>query len=334
MTLAKTFPFQREGQLFLTDGGIETEIMYKWGFELPHFAMYPLLDNPDAMSAMRGMYRRYLDVVARHRLSALMGGLDYRASPDWGALLGYSREGLAEANLGSIALLRELAAEYADDIPQILIAGYVGPRGDAYQLNRTITAAEAEDYHAVQLATLKAADVDLAWALTFNNTPEAIGVTRAAARIGVPLAISFTLTGASRLKSGPSLAQAIETVEAETDGAPAFYSLNCSHPVEFEPALTPGDWIKRVRGFRPNASKMDKIALCKLGHLEEGDPIELGQLMGALARRYSHMDIWGGCCGTGDVHLDQIARDVVAARRGPAAKPAGEAGAAAAIGHA
>src|SRR3954453_2416701 len=161
MTRTKTFPLQREGQFFLTDGGIETEIMYKWGFELPHFAMYPLLDNPDAMAAMRGMYRRYLDVAARHRLSALMGGLDYRASSDWGALLGYSREGLAEANLRSIAFLRELAPGYADDIAQILIAGYVGPRGDAYKVNRTITAPEAEDYHAAQLATLREADVDL-----------------------------------------------------------------------------------------------------------------------------------------------------------------------------
>jgi len=334
MTTTKTFPPRHEGQLFLTDDGIETEIMYKWGFELPHFAMYPLLDNPDAMAAMRGMYRRYLDVVARHRLSALMGGLDYRASPDWGALLGYSREGLAEANLRSIAFLRELAAEYADDIAQILIAGYVGPRGDAYKVNRTITAPEAEDYHAAQLATLREADVDLAWALTFNNIPEAIGVARAAAGIGVPLAISFTLDGASRLSSGPSLAEAIETVEAATGAAaPAFYTLNCSHPLEFEPALsTQGDWIERVRGFRPNASKMDKIALCKLGHLEEGDPVELGRLMGALARRYPHMDVWGGCCGTGDVHLDEIARNLVVARRGSAAAPAGEA--TAVLGHA
>jgi S-methylmethionine-dependent homocysteine/selenocysteine methylase len=313
----KVFPPQREGQLFLTDGGIETEIMYKWGFELPQFAMYPLLDNADAMAAIRGMYRRYLDVVAKHRLSALMGGLDYRASPDWGALLGYSQEGLAEANLRSIAFLRELASDYEDGIPQILIAGYVGPRGDAYKINRTITEAEAEDYHAVQLATLRTADVDLAWAFTFNNVPEAIGAARAADRIGVPLAISFTLDSTSRLSSGSSLAEAVETVDAETGGAaPVFYTLNCSHPVEFEPGLTTGGWIGRVRGFRPNASKKDKIALCKLGHLEEGDPFELGRLMGDLARRYSHMDIWGGCCGTGHVHLDQIARKVVAARRG------------------
>jgi S-methylmethionine-dependent homocysteine/selenocysteine methylase len=288
--------------------------MYKWGFELPQFAMFPLLENPNAVSAMRGMYHRYLDVAAKHGVCALMGGLDYRASPDWGELLGYSPEGLAEANHQSIAFLRELAAEYTSDIPKILIQGYIGPRGDAYEQNKTISENEAEDYHAVQLATLKESDVDLALAITFNNIPESIGVARAAARIGVPLGISLILDSTSKLNSGPSLAEAIETIDAETNQSPEFYSINCSHPTEYEPALEIGDWIKRVRGVRPNASMKEKIALCQLGHLEEGDPVELGQLLGGLARRYPHMDIWGGCCGTGDVHLNEIAKNVLAAR--------------------
>jgi homocysteine S-methyltransferase len=314
MMSANHFPAQKAGTVYLTEGGIETEIMYKWGHELPHFAMYPLLDNPKAMADMRGMYRRYLDVAAKHKMSALMGGLDYRASPDWGNLLGYSPAGLAEANLKSIDFLRELAGEYEGDIPTILVQGFIGPRGDAYETNRTITTDEAEDYHSIQLSTLKQANVDLAWAFTFNNVDEAIGVARAANNIGVPLAISLSVDGTSRLNSGPTLAEAVTTIDAETHGSPEFYSLNCSHPLEFEAGLEAGDWIKRVRGIRPNASKMEKISLCRLGHLEEGDPYELGMLMGNLARRYPHMDIWGGCCGTCEVHLDQIATQVLGAR--------------------
>ena len=304
MSDTKTFPAQKDGHYYLTEGGSETEIMYKFGFELPQFAMFPLLDNPDAVSAMRGMYHRYLDVVAKHQMSALMGGLDYRASPDWGELLGYSPEGLAEANHQSIAFLKELAAEYSSDIPEILIQGIIGPRGDAYEHNKTITENEAEDYHSVQLQTLKEADVDLALAATFNNIPESIGISRAAAQIGVPLGLSLSLDSTSKLNSGPSLAEAITTIDAETDQSPAFYSINCSHPAEYEPALEPGEWIYRVRGVRPNAAKMEKIALCQIGHLEEGDPVELGKLCGDLAQRYPHMDIWGGCCGTWDVHLN------------------------------
>lgn len=308
------FPPARPGELFTTEGGTETEVMFKWGFELPCFAMYPLLDDPDAVATLRAMYRRYLAVAARHGLSVLLGGLDYRASPDWGSLLGYSPHGLADMQHRCIAFLRDVAREDGGDVPRILVGGLIGPRGDAYELDRDITAAAAEDYHAVQLATLKDAEVDFACAMTFNNVEEATGVARAAARLGVPLIMSLTVDGRGRLAAGPGLGEAIERIDAETAAAPAFYVLNCAHPVEFEPVLADAPWIERLRGFRPNAAQMEKIALCKLGYLEEGDPVDLGRRMGALARRFPHMDVWGGCCGTGEVHLDAIAHNVRAAR--------------------
>lgn len=300
-------PRRAPGLTWLTEGGIETEIMYKWGYDLPHFAMFPLLGNPAAAETIRGMYRRYLDVAARHGMAALIGGFDYRASRDWGALLGYSPDSLAEANIRSIDFLRSLAQEYQGQLPEARVVGYIGPRGDAYSLNRTITEDEAAEYHAAQMHTLKRAGADLAWAVTFNNPAEARGVVRAARAVDMPLAVSFSLTSNSRLASGATLRQAIEDIETATDGYPAFYALNCSHPEEFEPALEPGPWQDRLRCIRPNAAKMDKIALCKLGHLEEGDPVDLGHRMADVARRFPRMDIWGGCCGTCDTHLGQIA---------------------------
>ncbi len=305
------FAPQRDGVFYLTEGGQETEIQYRHGHELPEFAMYPLLDNAQATSDLTAMYSRVLDVAAEHGFAAMITGLDYRGSPDWGEKLGYSRAGLADALDQSIAFLRSVARPYQGQIADILIGGQVGPRGDAYSLNRTITAEDAEDYHSFQLGVLKRAGVDFVWAATFNNVPEAVGVARAAARIGLPLTISFTLDSNHRLKSGPSLREAIERVDRDAgDARPDFYGINCSHPIEFEPALEPGDWIKRVRSLRPNASAKDKIELCQSGHLEEGDAVDLGHRIGALARRYPHIDVFGGCCGTWAPHLDEIARSV------------------------
>ncbi len=178
------FPEARPDVLYLTEGGQETELMYKHGHELPEFAMYPLLDDPQAVADLTGMYTRYLEVAAAHGFVALMGGLDYRASPDWASKIGISPEGLAEFQLRSIEFLREVAKPFQDKIPQILIAGVVGPRGDAYGSDHTITAEEAEEYHGVQVATLREAGVDLVSAMTFNNVPEAVGLARAAARPG------------------------------------------------------------------------------------------------------------------------------------------------------
>ena len=309
------FPARQEGVLYLSEGGQETEIMYKFGHDLPEFAMFTLLDKPAAMAELRGMYQRYLDVAARHGFVALMGGLDYRASPDWAGKLGYSAGALSDAQLRAIEFLREVSRPYRSQLPDILYVGIVGPRGDAYALNRTITAAEAEDYHSVQVAALRQAKVDLVSAMTLNSVEEAIGISRAVHAADLPLSLSFTLDSTSRLKSGPSIREAIEAVDDRTGSArPDFYGINCSHPVEFEPALEPGDWILRVRSLRPNAAKMDKISLCKLGHLESGDPCELGREMGELARRYPHFDVWGGCCGTWETHLDEIAQHVRLAR--------------------
>jgi S-methylmethionine-dependent homocysteine/selenocysteine methylase len=305
MTMAGFAP-QRDGIFYLTEGGQETEIQYRHGHDLPEFAMYPLLDDARAMSDLKAMYARVLDVAAKHGFAAVISGLDYRGSPDWGEKLGYSRQGLADALAQSIAFLREVAQPYQGQITDILIGGQVGPRGDAYSLNRTITADEA-----FQLQVLKRAEVDFVWAATFNGIAEAVGVARAAARIGVPLQIAFTLDSNHRLKSDPSLKEAIEAVDAEAGEArPDFYGINCSHPMEFEPALEPGEWIKRIRSLRPNASAKDKGELCAIGHLEEGDRADLGRRIGALAQRYPHMDIFGGCCGTWAPHLDEIARNV------------------------
>lgn len=310
-----SFPDPAPGRLYLTEGGTETEIQYKYGYEFPQFAVFELLNQPQAKRQLEDMFKRYLDTVAEAGWTALMGGLDYRASPDWGKLLGYSPDGLKEIQTRCIEFLRDLARPYASQIDDIRIAGVIGPRGDAYALNKTITENEAEDYHAHQLETLKALDVDLAWAATFNNVPEAVGLSRAASKLGVPVCLSLTLTDTHRLRSGPSLKEAVEAIDAATGpDRPTCYGLNCSHPLEFEPALEPGDWFTRVRSIRPNAAAMDKISLCKLGHLEDGDPVELGRELGDLARRYPHIDMWGGCCGTWDTHLGEIAKNVSAAR--------------------
>lgn len=312
---SKAFP-REASELYLAEGGVETEVMYRHGHSLREFAMFELMDQPAAVADMQDMYRRYLDVAARHGFAAVLAGFDYRASPDWGEKLGYSPEGLREMQHKCIDFLRDVSRPYAGQLPRIAVAGCLGPRGDAYSLNRDITAESAEAYHATQMATLRECGVDLVWAATINNIPEAVGISRAAAAAGLPLNLSFTLDSSHRLKSGPSLKEAIEATDAEAGTArPDSYGINCSHPVEFEPALEPGDWTDRIRSLRPNAAKMDKISLCQLGHIEEGDPEELGQMMGDLARRYPQIDIWGGCCGTWDKHFDRIAHYVREARR-------------------
>lgn len=307
--MAQDIPPRIDNLYYLTEGGVETEVMYKWGFELPEFAMFPLLDNPEADAIIRDMYRRYFDVAAESGCGILVCGHDYRASPDWSSKLGYSTEQLIDFQKRCIKFLDDIRNEYVDQVIHAYIAGGIGPRGDAYGTGDDITEAEAEDYHSVQLSALAETNADMAIAATFNNIAEAIGIIRAAERIGIPIGVSFNLGPNGRLRSGPSLAEAIELVDTKTGGTAAWFGINCAHPLEFEPALVePGPWQQKLRYIRPNAAKMDKLALCSLGHLEDGDPVELGRQLGDVAKRFPRADILGGCCGTDERHLREVAK--------------------------
>ncbi len=316
MSEAKSALPQQNGDIFITDGGVETYMMYKRGFELPNFSLFHLLNNDNATRDLREYYCKTIEVALKYKVGMILCSLHYRASRDWGDLLGYSPEGLADINRKGIDLFLDLKREYETDSSPILISGNVGPRGDAYKLNKTMSVEEAENYHTEQIATLKDAGADLITALTLNEANEAIGITRAASKNGIPVVIAFTLDANGKLKTGQTLKKGIELVDQATDNAPTYYLINCSHPDDFEPALEEGDWVKRLGGFRPNASPLDKGILCQLGHLEEGDPEELGQQMGELARRFPHMSVWGGCCGTDYTHTEHICRNVIGVRTG------------------
>ena len=312
--MTKQTPFL-PGLRYLAEGGQETELMYGHGFALPHFAMFPLLDEPSAVGRLTSMYQAVLDVAVRHGMGVLLGGLDYRASPDWAGLLGLDAVSLAAYQHRSIAFLRDVAEPYRARLPHVLICGIVGPQGDAYQRNTTVTQASAESYHATQVANLAAANVDLVQAMTLTSTEEAIGVIRAARSCKLPIVVSFMADRGDAANGMASLREAIDRVDAATDGYATFFGVNCSHPLEFEPLFEePGDWIARVGLLRPNASARDKIALCQIGRLERGDPYELASAMGRLSQRLPHLAVWGGCCGTWDEHLDLIA-DAIATNK-------------------
>ena len=299
-------------KLFLTEAGIETTMMYKKGWELRHFCLFELLLNDRFVDDLREYHTRLIEVALEQKVGHLLDGVHYRSSPDWGALLGMSEQQLADLTAKGIEIYSDLSKEYATKETPIPIGCCIGPRGDAYDANLLMDADEAEAYHSVQITTAKSAGADFLSALTFNHIDEAIGVTRAAVAVNMPIIVSFSLNKEARLNTGPALGEAIEAVEKATEKAPLFYMINCNHPVDFAPAIqAPGRWIERLKGIRPNASSLDHGMLCKLGHLEEGDPVELGRQMGSLARRFPQINVFGGCCGTDWQHLAEVARNVL-----------------------
>lgn len=304
-TQSPTLPHQSD-QLFLTDGGTETWLIYQRGYELQHFSAFHILNDPKGEELLREYYRAFADVALNLGTSFIFDSLTYRASRDWGNLLGYSKEALAEINHRCLSLYREVAKEVGLAPESTVISGCIGPKGDAYRQNEGLTADMAEAYHAEQVETFKQAGADIVTALTLNSVDEAIGISRAAKTAEIPSVISFTLEKNRRLTSGETLRKAIEAVDSATERAPAYYMINCAHPVDFGTALEQADWVSRIKGLRSNASSLDHGTLCQLGHLEEGDPVELASQHKAISLDHPHMNVFGGCCGTDHRHLRKM----------------------------
>jgi S-methylmethionine-dependent homocysteine/selenocysteine methylase len=302
---------QLSGQFFLTDGGIETTLIFHNGLDLPDFAAFHLLKDAEGEAALNKYFRSYTDIARRYKAGLILESVTWRASPDWGARLGYSRDDLAEVNRKSIRQLEAIRDQDEQDSTPIVISGCIGPRGDGYNPDVISSAQEAEAYHQMQAEVFADTAADLISALTMNYVDEAIGVARAAQHVGMPVVISFTVETDGKLPTGDTLESAIDQVDQATGGYPIYYMINCAHPTHFDHVLTDeSNSLKRIQGLRANASRKSHAELNESSTLDDGDPVELASQYLDLKRRLNKLNVMGGCCGTDHRHIEQIARSV------------------------
>ena len=304
---------QLSGDLFVTDGGIETTLIFHEGLELPFFAAFDLLKHAAGESALVKYFRTYAALASRYDVGCILESATWRASADWGAKLGYSTAALVEANRRAIAMLHRIRQEFETSGTPMVISGCIGPRGDGYNPASFMTETEAENYHALQAETFRAADADMVTAITMTYPAEAIGIARAAQRAGMPVVISFTVETDGQLPNGQSLKDAIEQVDGATDHLPAYYMINCAHPSHFAGVLdADASWTARIRGVRANASTKSHKELDEATELDVGNPNELGRQYRQLRDRLASLNVLGGCCGTDHRHVEEICKAILA----------------------
>jgi len=297
-------PSPERPRLFLGDGGLETALIYGEGFELPCFASFPLLRDERGVEALRRYYGSFLEIARRHGLGFTLDTPTWRANRDWGEQLGYSPAALADVNREAVAFAERLRAEWETQETPVAICGTLGPRDDAYAPAEEMDAEAAERYHAEQIATFADTAADMIGVYTLPYAAEGVGIVRAATAAEMPVTIAFTVETDGRLPSGQPLGEAIEAVDAETDGAALYFMVNCAHPTHFAAAVeTGGAWLERLGGVRANASSKSHEELDESTELDPGDPEELGRLYAELKPQLSSVRVLGGCCGTDSRHI-------------------------------
>lgn len=296
---------QLDGGMFLTDGGIETTLIFRDGIELPEFAAFVLLEQESGTEALRRYFSTYAKLAAKHNVGLVLESPTWRANPDWASALGYGARELAEANRKAVALMEEVRDQQNGRV--VVISGCIGPQGDGYDPAEMMSAERARDYHSLQVTTFAETAADMVTAITMTYADEAIGIVHAATEVGLPAVISFTVETDGRLPSGQTLGQAIEAVDDATGVGPAYFMLNCAHPAHLEGAWDDDDrWRDRIRGIRPNASMMSHAELDEASELDEGNPNDLARRVAALRKPLRNLNVIGGCCGTDRRHVDQM----------------------------
>ena len=294
--------------VMLSDSGMETDLIFHEGFDLPLFASFTMLDRPASTEALRNYYRRHLQVARDAHVGFLFEAATWRASIVWARQLGLDATGIADVNRRAVDLMVQLRGEAGDMEGPMVISGLVGPRDDAYNPAQLMSADEAESYHAAQIQTLAGTQADLATALTLAYAAEAIGIARAARTARMPVVISFTVETNGALPDGSSLGDAIAAADGATDSYPAYYGINCAHPSHFSAALDAGaEWTTRIKMIRANASRCSHAELDEAETLDDGNPEELGREYAEIRERFPQINVLGGCCGTDVRHMRSIA---------------------------
>jgi homocysteine S-methyltransferase len=291
----------------LTDSGLETWLVFHRNTDLPHFAAFPLLDDPAGRGLLEEYFRDHLLIAAEAGVDIVLETPTWRANADWGARVGYDATGLDRVNRDAVAFLREISSQVA--ATAVVVSGCIGPRGDGYSPDELLSPDVAEKYHRAQIGSFVAAGADRVTMLTATHTGEAIGVVRAAVGARVPVVIAFTVETDGRLPSGQPLHEAIAEVDAQTTGAALHFGINCAHPDHFTRAVEADSRsIERIALLRANASRASHAELDAAEELDEGNPIELGDQYAALVHAHPHFHELGGCCGTDGRHVQAIAR--------------------------
>jgi S-methylmethionine-dependent homocysteine/selenocysteine methylase len=298
---------QLEGDLFLTDGGIETTLIFHQGLDLPEFAAFVLLDDAEGVDQLRRYYEPYLELARESGAGFVLESPTWRANPSWADRIGVSPEKLDELNRRAIALMEELRDGAGTGEAPVVISGCIGPQDDGYNPTETLSADAARDYHSTQIGTFADTAADMVAAITMTYADEAVGVTRAAMGAGMPVAISFTVETDGNLPSGQPLGEAVEQVDRETEGGPAYYMINCAHPTHFDAVLEASEpWQERIHGLRTNASTKSHAELDEATELDQGDPLDLSERHASLAPKLPRLNVLGGCCGTDHRHVRAI----------------------------
>jgi homocysteine S-methyltransferase len=308
------FPeFFEKSQCILGEGAVIERLRRNSEFELdPHIVNSAFIYDKGKRTALSGIYRQYLDIGLKYNLPLLLSTPTWRASRERIEKAGYEKADVNGDNFRFLDGIRKRYGEYAN---KIVICGLLSCRGDAYNQSEALTSSDAHRFHSWQANRLAESGVDFLLAATLPALSEATGLATALAATGKPYIISFVFRSEGTMLDRTPLKDAISIIDTDVNPKPIAYMANCTHASIFKLAImhethSSSTVRKRVAGLFANTAALEPEELDNSEKLVEEDPQIFGKSVANLHGELG-MKILGGCCGTDDRHIDNLAKRLV-----------------------
>lgn len=294
---------------FLTDGGLETTIVYKEKIDLPCFAAITLLSTTQGTELLRRLYIKYVDVALSHNAGIVLEARVWRGAPIWAQPLGLTSAELIALNVKAVELLLDLRQQVETQSTPIVISGNIGPLSDAYKLSNRPGREFVREQYREQIKALVDAGVDMLSITTITDTEEMIAAIEIAREHDIPIHASFSVERDGKLLNHRNLEEAIAEVDTTTNGYAAYFGINCAHPAHVKELLKtmPESTRSRIGSFRGNASLRSHEELDNAAELDRGDIAKFATDFEDVARLLPSLRVAGGCCGTDEEHVAAVA---------------------------
>jgi homocysteine S-methyltransferase len=308
------FPeFFEKYQCILGEGAVIERLRRNSEFELdPHIVHSAFIYDKGKGTALSGIYRQYLDIGRKYNLPLLLSTPTWRASRERIEKAGYEN---TDVNGDNFRFLDEIRKSYGEYAHKIVICGLLSCRGDAYNQSEALTANDAHAFHTWQANRLAESGVDFLLAATLPAFSETTGLARALAATGKPYIISFLTRAEGTMLDGTPLKEVISRIDTDVNPKPIAYMSNCTHASFFKTALmhathSSSTVRKRIAGLFANTAALKPEELDNSEELVEEDPQTFGKSVAGLHVELG-MKILGGCCGTDNRHIDNLAQRLV-----------------------
>ena len=296
----------QQQESILMEGALGERLKREYNLQLDEYvALAKLVYDSDGQFALKNIWQEYIQIAKAYQLPFLATTPTRRANKECVEIAGLD----ASIIIDNVQFLRGIQQESKIEM---YIGGLMGCKSDAYTGKNVLSENDAHLFHSWQAKLFGESNVDFLFAGIMPTLPEATGMAKAMSDTGIPYIISFTIQSDGRLIDGTTIHDAIAYIDSAVTEKPTCYMTNCVHPRIVHQALSKSfnqsDLVQnRFWGIQANTSPLSYEELDGSMDLKCTEPESFAEDM-LLLREINKIKIFGGCCGTDNRHMEQVAK--------------------------